>query len=527
VRRGGPIAAALFALAAGLLLGRGPAVVEVAPGTSVTDVARASPGAIVRLLPGRHEPFTLHHAVTVVGAPGSEVGGGIRVLADRVRLVDLSVVGGDNGVTVREADGVSLSRVSIRGVELHGIEVVDAHAVIEGCAIHGLTSPYGQGIEIRNANGRPRTVVRGCTVASGQEGLVSHVSRVEFLDNVVTGTSMRAISITEMSEGLAAGNLVHEVSGNALYCGDMSHCEFRDNVARGVAADPGGVRSLGGHGAVAWYYSTMRLQRDAFEGAGSASVVSHGSITTETSPFTYWPQGWTGALPGVQVSAISLGALALVRLAVVGVRRRRGRGREPSEPGRGRLERVARILPDGAIGVLAAGLVVQSFHMLEHVVQVYQVYVADAEIRSGVLGRRADTEWVHFVYNLAVLALMAWATALLLRRRGGRRAPAAGALGSAIAWLLAATLVQAYHFAEHTAKIVQHVAQGVDPAPGLIGARLGLVWFHFGINLAVYAGFALAVVPLLRPALAGALGRARGWLESGGVPEGMSLERTR
>jgi hypothetical protein len=45
---------------------------------------------------------------------------------------------------------------------------------------------------------------------------------------------------------------------------------------------------------------------------------------------------------------------------------------------------------------------------------------------------------------------------------------------------------------EHTAKIVQHILTGADPAPGVIGHSVGLVWFHFGINLAVYAG---AVVP--------------------------------
>lgn len=32
---------------------------------------------------------------------------------------------------------------------------------------------------------------------------------------------------------------------------------------------------------------------------------------------------------------------------------------------------------------------------------------------------------------------------------------------------------------------------------------MGLVWFHFGINLAVYAGFVLGALPLLRHPSAG------------------------
>jgi hypothetical protein len=51
--------------------------------------------------------------------------------------------------------------------------------------------------------------------------------------------------------------------------------------------------------------------------------------------------------------------------------------------------------------------------------------------------------------------------------------------------------------------MVQHLAQGIDPAPGLLGGRVGLVWFHFGINLAVYVGMALPAVSALRARLRG------------------------
>jgi hypothetical protein len=137
--------------------------------------------------------------------------------------------------------------------------------------------------------------------------------------------------------------------------------------------------------------------------------------------------------------------------------------------------------------------------MLEHAVQVFQVYVADAEVRSGILGRRFDAEWVHFAYNLAALAFLLWVARAVWRGELGWRAAA----GAPAAFLAAAALTQTYHLAEHVAKVVQHELRSIDPAPGLLGGPVGLVWFHFGINLAVYAGFVLGAVPLLRHPWAG------------------------
>lgn len=143
---------------------------------------------------------------------------------------------------------------------------------------------------------------------------------------------------------------------------------------------------------------------------------------------------------------------------------------------------------------LAAGLVVTSFHMLEHVVQVFQVHVADAEHRSGLAGSWIDTEWVHFVYNLAVLGFVAWLWGLI--RPGG---PAESRIGAS--WALGALVIQGYHVVEHTAKMVQHLTLGVKVAPGLLGGPAGLVWFHFGINLAVFVGLAVPAVVILRRTL--------------------------
>jgi hypothetical protein len=71
-------------------------------------------------------------------------------------------------------------------------------------------------------------------------------------------------------------------------------------------------------------------------------------------------------------------------------------------------------------------------------------------------------------------------------------------LGAAGPWVLAGVVIQAYHLLEHAAKMVQHLAWGVKTAPGLLGGPIGLVWFHYGINLAVYAAMAVPVAVLVR-----------------------------
>lgn len=459
----------------------GTPVLEASPGAASRAVAAAPEGSVVRLLPGTHPPLRIDRQIILEGAAGAVVRGPIRILADDVVVRDLSVRGGGNGVLVREADGVVLDRIAVSGSAMHGIEVVDGSALVRDCSLSGPAGPQVQGFEVRNANGRPRTVVEGCTVRGGMEGLVSHVSRVEFRDNLVVGTTLRGLVVTEMSEGLMEGNTVRDAAGVGYYCGDMSHCEVRRNIARGIVDDGSGMKSRAGYGAVAWYYSTMRVAGNDFEVASPEAVGLYmGSILTDEFPMSIWAPGWVGILPGLAWAAGALLLVALVRLAV-------GRwARRPRRP--------ARPLDRGlALHVLLVGFAVQSFHMLEHAVQVFQVYVADAEVRTGIAGSLADAEWVHFTYNFAVLFFMLWAWRAI--RPGG---VLQGLAAGTSAWFLAALVVQTYHLAEHTAKIVQHVRLGIDPAPGIIGGTAGLVWFHFAINLAVYAGLAVTMTAVIR-----------------------------
>jgi hypothetical protein len=479
--------AAVVAMVSFWAVAQRSATLDVRPGQPVTEALRSAPGgATIRLLPGSHGPFVVDRAVTVVGAPGAVAQGPVTVTADGAVLSDLTVQGGESGVSVQHAAGVVLKDVAVSGAELHGIEVSDGSAAVRGCRISGLTSPFAQGFEIRNSTGLPRTVVEGCSVSGGQEGLVSHVSRVEFNDNHVSGTTLRAISVTEMSEGLARGNRVDGATGIGLYCGDMSHCDFQSNMVTGVGVDEGGSKQTAGYGAVAWYYSTMRVDGNVFDvAAPHPTYVSDHSATTIGSPLALWPRGWTGALPSVGVGMASLAGLALVSLvAWLWVRRRRP---VPGAAAWGRLDAYTVVL-------LVAGFGVASAHMLEHVVQVYQVYVADAEFHSGLLGMSFDTEWLHFAYNSFLLLFTVWVWWLVRPGRG----PARELVGRGVtAVALAVVAVQSYHLVEHTAKIVQHYTIGARAAPGIFGGQLGLVFFHFGINLAVWTGLLVVIGTLV------------------------------
>lgn len=133
-----------------------------------------------------------------------------------------------------------------------------------------------------------------------------------------------------------------------------------------------------------------------------------------------------------------------------------------------------------AVRLFTLALLVQAFHFAEHVAQVVQRSILGQQQAHGLLGAVVDTEWVHFLYNgalLAALAAVAWLGSPALR---GRARTGGWAL------LVAAVGVQAYHFVEHAVRLGEHLATGVDPAPGVLGRFLDLVWFHFWLNAVVY-----------------------------------------
>src|SRR5581483_6156716 len=187
-------------------LGRLGAVSALAVGVALAGAgatAYAQLPPVVHLAAGVHAgPLVIRHREVLVGAPGAVVRGGIVVAADGVTIKNLSVVGGENGITVDGRHGTTLDNVSVSGSKLDGIHIRSAAVRIHNCSIDMLDNPMGQGIDISYTMGYGMSMVDGCDVVGGMEGIVTHVSMAEIANNRVARTRMTGISMTEMSMGM-------------------------------------------------------------------------------------------------------------------------------------------------------------------------------------------------------------------------------------------------------------------------------------------------------------------------------------
>ena len=244
-------------------------------------IETAEPGAIIQVAAGRHSgPLMIDKPISLVGGGDSVIVG----TADQpaisitgvsgVVLSNLTIDGGKSGIEVRHATEIVFDKLTIRNAQWHGIFVQDGSVTVTDCVISDLMAPYPQGIEINNSDARPPSIVEGCVIHGPVvEGLVSHISHVLFRNNLVTGSTERGISVTEMSDGRMEGNRVSDAIGAAFYCGDMSHCSVVDNFADGVAAEGVGFRSSEGHGLVVHFHSQAFVEGLEVEGAAGEDVL--------------------------------------------------------------------------------------------------------------------------------------------------------------------------------------------------------------------------------------------------------------
>ncbi len=227
-------------------------------------VAYAGLPPVVHLSAGVHQgPLRIDRRETLVGDSGAIVRGGIVVTASGVTIRNVSVVGASNGIVVEHANHVTLDRVSVSGAALDGIHVRDASVTIRDCTIDSLGRRYGQGIDISYALTRRPSLVSGCTVIGGQEGIVTHAAMAMLSGNTVTRTSLRAISMTEMSMGEIVHNEVRDALGVGIFCNDHSECMVDGNVVAGTRPDGGaGDRARLGFGFLASFYATATLEQN-------------------------------------------------------------------------------------------------------------------------------------------------------------------------------------------------------------------------------------------------------------------------
>jgi hypothetical protein len=228
---------------------------------AVLGVAWAVEPPTVTLAAGVHQgPLVLDHAQTLVGEPGAVVLGGIVVTADDVTIRNVTVRGGEDGIAVDGAESVELDGVVVEGAELDGINVRRGVVEIRDCEIRSLPGAFTQAIDISFGFDLAPSLVEDCTITGGREGIVTHFARVLIRDNRITGTELRAITMTEMSMGKIEDNEVSEALGVGIFCGDYSECEIEDNEVSDVAPDrESGDETRDGLAIVAHYGAEVKL----------------------------------------------------------------------------------------------------------------------------------------------------------------------------------------------------------------------------------------------------------------------------
>jgi Right handed beta helix region len=208
----------------------------VLAGSAATAYALRPP--VVHLSAGIHQgPLVIRRREVLVGDAGAIVRGGIVVRANGVTIRNVSVVGGENGISIEGYRDTMLDGVSVSGAKLDGIHVRLGGVMIKDCTVDMLGNELGQGIDISYNIDMGMSMVEGCNVVGGMNGIVTHSSMTEIAHNHVSRTQMMGISMTEMSMGTIRDNEVRGALGVGINCGDRSMCEIRKNVVIGTRSD--------------------------------------------------------------------------------------------------------------------------------------------------------------------------------------------------------------------------------------------------------------------------------------------------
>ncbi len=204
-------------------------------------------------------PLVIRHAETLVGGI---VKGGIEIRANHVTLRRVTVVGGTYGVDIEHAQHVMLDRVRLLHFTLDAVRAMDAGVMIKDCSVTAPGGPLATGILISYSMGRPMSMVSGCTIVGVREGISTHSSMVDVMDNHVVGTSVRGISLSEMSMDRASGNVVESANGIGIICMDHSMCEIEHNTVAGAKVDGNEDPSRHGVAIEAYFYAEAQVKKN-------------------------------------------------------------------------------------------------------------------------------------------------------------------------------------------------------------------------------------------------------------------------
>jgi hypothetical protein len=268
-------------------LGRAGVVVAaacIALASGAGGLAWAKLPPTITLPAGVHRgPLVLDTSQRLVGEPGAVVEGGIVIVADDVTVKGVTVIGGQHGIEVDGAIDVTLDDVRVSGSSIDGINVRRSEVTIRDCVVQS-SGRYAQGIDVSAGFDLAPSTVEGCLVHGGQEGIVSHFAHVRLVRNTVTGTSLRGITVTEMSMGSIERNEVRGALGVGIFCGDYSECEIEKNAVSDIRADHvSGDRTRLGFAIVSHYGAEARVADNdlAHNGAGIAAFIDATVVADE------------------------------------------------------------------------------------------------------------------------------------------------------------------------------------------------------------------------------------------------------
>jgi hypothetical protein len=222
-------------------------------------------------------PLVIRHAQTLVGGT---VKGGILIRANKVTLRNVTVIGGENGIDILDAHHVMLDNVRIVGVTLDGIHVRRSSVMIENCKITSPSGPWVQGIDISFSMDKEMSMVEGCTIVGVREGIVTHMTMVDVTHNHIGATSLRGITMGEMSMGAINHNDVLGAHGVGIICLDHSECSIEHNTIVGTRTDPGGDPSRAGVAIEAHYFAKAKVKHNTIVASpGGVQAFDQATVT--------------------------------------------------------------------------------------------------------------------------------------------------------------------------------------------------------------------------------------------------------
>jgi len=221
-------------------------------------------------------PITIRHAETLVGGI---VRGGIKIRADHVTLRHVTVVGGQYGVDIEHAQHVMLDRVRVLHFQLDAIRALDAGVMIDRCSVTSPASNLTTGVLISYSIGRPMSMVSNCTIVGTREGIATHSSMVDVRGNHVVGTTVRGISLSEMSMDTATHNQVESARGIGILCMDHSMCEIEHNTVAGAIVDGDSNPSRHGVAIESYFYAEAHVAHNTvIASPGGVQAFDYGTI---------------------------------------------------------------------------------------------------------------------------------------------------------------------------------------------------------------------------------------------------------